>query len=52
MVEAGLHDWNRKITQQYVKPSNQKDEKYIGNCRKTTGNKLRSEREEESLEDK
>ena len=52
MVEAELQDWNRKITQQYVELSNEKDEKYIGNCTKTTGNNLRSKCEEESWEDK
>ena len=50
MVEEGLQDWNRKITQQYVERSNEKEEKYIGNCRKTTGNNLRSECEDELAE--
>ena len=50
MVEAGLQDWNRKITQKYVERSNEKEEKYIGNGRKTTGNNLGSECEEELAE--
>ena len=47
MVEAGLQDWNRKITHKDVELSKENDEKHIENCDKTPGNKVRRWKEEQ-----